>query len=828
MPQQTKPLVTLQLLDAKFLEQGKFDARMRAKVTDTLVKLTADPTAPGLHVEPIENAADKRLRSIRVDGKYRMLAFKLAAGAGIHFVVVGVFNHDDAYARAGRMRLGINPVNGIAEILDAGSGSGYAVAESERKARAARRAAEEQAKREAEEHAAERSAAREAALSRAQAASASARAASPNADAETESAGVEAASHEASVSARTGAARAHEPSGADIAATAEELAAGLGLDEKLSARVLATDSLDGLIEVLDELPAWMAGAYLSLAEGAGIEQVRADLDLDGLASEQGEAGDDEDARLISGLKSAAVQQDMRVVGESGAAGDELREELEEALSAPFDDWRVYLHSSQRQLVDRNFKGSARVTGGAGTGKTVVAVHRADRLVRERDDEGRHPRVLLTTFTTTLAESLKNLMNLLDPAFPEAGEAGEPGLWIAGIDQLALWVVRTAPDAAVKAAFEKVLGTPVSGRPGPLEGRMAERLWREAIDLSGEGIPAAVATAQFMSDEYEDVVIGGAVTSLAGYRRAPRPGRGTPLGRAQRGRVWDVMQTFQRKCVAENRYPWAVIGALAAELMPEEGLFDHAVVDEAQDFHAGHWRFLRAAVRPGANDIFFAEDSHQRIYGQRLVLERFGIRTRGRASAKLRLNYRTTRENLDYAVQMLAGEEWIDSAGEADELGGYRSERTGPAPEVLVAASAEEELDLAAEAVRGWCAGGGDVHVGVLVRTNRAVSQAEQGLAERLEPEGIEVVGTRNAAKASNASAVVMTMHSAKGMEFNHVVLMGMDDGQMPLHWAVKGLGEHEKAEQLQRERALLYVAASRARESLLITSTGRLSGLVPC
>ena len=154
MPQHTKPLVTLQLLDAKFLEQGKFDARMRAKVTDTLVKLTADPTAPGLHVEPIENAADKRLRSIRVDGKYRMLAFKLAAGAGIHFVVVGVFNHDDAYARAGRMRLGINPVNGIAEILDAGSGSGYAVAESERKARAARRAAEDQAKREAEEHAA--------------------------------------------------------------------------------------------------------------------------------------------------------------------------------------------------------------------------------------------------------------------------------------------------------------------------------------------------------------------------------------------------------------------------------------------------------------------------------------------------------------------------------------------------------------------------------------------------------------------------------------------------------------------------------------------------
>lgn len=821
------------------INESGIDPSLRQATFDMLTKLMADPTAPGLHKEPIAGAADRRLRSVRVNKQFRALVFETHAAGHTHFALLGVYDHDDAYEKARTVTMRVNPVNGVTEIVrvapqpvdaeagDTGAAGGYVVPESVRKRKNAERTAREQAEREATEAAGKQAdkaedSARVAEESNPDDAAGLSEAASQDGGS-TQPTPQDAATGESATSA------SDEPR-VEISYGPEELQEKLGLDPAISGRVLAARTDGELLDLIEGLPGWMSEAYLSLAAGVSIEDTRASLGFDELAAKLAENGNDEDAQLIAGLESPAARMDFQLLG-----GDDL-DELQEAIAGDFDAWRVFLHPSQQSLVDRNFSGAGRVTGGAGTGKTVVVVHRADRLVRKTDAEGEHPRVLLTTFTRTLGESLKALMNQLDPEFPEASQPGDHGLWIAGIDQLALNVTKDASDTQLRDAFEAVLGTPVTGPAKPLNAGEPEELWRDAIDLAGDGLPEGTANARFLADEYETVVIGGGLTKLAEYRRAARPGRGTPLGRAQRKAVWEVMQTFQSKCIAEQRYPFPVICALASELVPsaEDGaLFDHALIDEAQDFHAGHWRFLRAAVAPEPNDIFLAEDSHQRIYGNRLVLERFGIPTRGRASQKLHLNYRTTRENLRYAVRMLNDgqavneEEWTDSAGETDSLAGYRSARSGPDPQVLVAVDQDEELDYAAEAIRAWCSADPDTHVGVLVRTGKVLSRAVAGLSERLIDDGIDVVNTRNAAKAAGSRVTVMTMHSAKGMEFNEVVIMGMNNGQMPLHWVLRGLGEHEKNAQLQRERALLYVAASRARDSLLITSSGKMSGMVP-
>lgn len=216
---------------------------------------------------------------------------------------------------------------------------------------------------------------------------------------------------------------------------------------------------------------------------------------------------------------------------------------------------------------------------------------------------------------------------------------------------------------------------------------------------------------------------------------------------------------------------------------------------------------------GPNGIFLAEDSHQRIYGQRLVLSRFGISTRGRASKRLTLNYRTTQEVLNYAVRMLEGETWVDSEGAEDSTQQYRSARSGPQPHIIPAATEAKEIAKVANAIKEWNPDGDNVRVGVLARTQRKAKEVEAALSEQ----GITL----------NNNVRVMTMHSAKGLEFTHVALMGVNNTVLPLPYVLNGLDTPEKDDFLQRERALLYVAASRARDQLLITYSGAKSTLLP-
>lgn len=766
----TAATISMQRLD--------LDGSLRKQAMDFLDKLAADPSSPGLHIEPVQSSVDPRVRTGRVNKQYRAVMFEMTGPNMHHFFIVGVYNHDDAYDRATKIRLEVNPINGLPRLIEdtAPARPGEQEIADRQKADAAAREAAELSDRQAQEK------------------------------------NIPAASAEV-----PGAALREE------GYTAEVLEQELGVDPAVTTAVLALDSEVGLEDALSDSPAWERDALLGLIAGLGLDEVRESLGIVITRDDADEPERTEDERIVEGLKTPAAQMEFAYLDEVNT--EELRKVID---SDNFDAWRVFLHPDQQEIVERDHSGSARVFGGAGTGKTVVAVHRANRLVTSDGATPKladtPPAVLLTTYTRGLADSLKSLMNALDPAFPEAGVPGERGLWIGGIDSVIYQVLSKARSTEVEAASEQVLGRGTK-RIKPFTGDEEKQYWIDALmNFRDADLPPELGNTTFMEQEFESVVLANQITTQTAYLRVPRPGRGTPLNRGHRKKVWPVIEAFMNASARDGKVSWPAQAAVAARLLDnrEGNLFDHVIIDEAQDFHAGHWRFLRACVAPGPNDIFLAEDSHQRIYGQHHVLSHFGISTRGRASRRLTLNYRTTRENLEYALQTLTGE-WIDAEGEQDSVAGYRSARSGPVPRLLRFESEAEESEAVAKLITDWQDANPDVRIGILTRTRPLINRVANALAEL----GITVVKTKNAELASHETVSVMTMHGAKGMEFTHVILLSVGRETLPLQHQLTGLGAGEREDALQRERSLLYVAASRARDELVITVHGAPSELLP-
>lgn len=742
------------------------DVSLRKQMMDFLQKLATDPSSPGLHVEPIAASVDPRVRTGRVNQQFRSVMFELTGTNMHHFVIVGVYNHDEAIEKAKTVRLEVNPVNGITRLIEDSTPAAPSTHEvaARRRSEAAQLAAAEQASRQQD--------------------------IPPPRETLTEA-----------------------------GQTLQLLEEQLGIDPAATEAVLALDHEDGLEEALTASPAWERDALSGLLAGLSLPEVRESLGIKQNVTQ----ADTEDEQAYEGLKTPGAQMEFAYLDEVNT------EELRKVIDArDFDAWRVFLHPDQQELVERDHSGSALVFGGAGTGKTVVAVHRANRLLtssgRTPTLADNPPAVLLTTFTKGLAGSLKSLMNALNPAFPGAGDPGDPGLWIGGIDSVVVKVLKNAELAEVAWATQQVLGRTVK-RIDPVNDDAASQYWLDALMNYGDPeLPPELANETFMSQEFESVVLANQITTQAAYLRVPRPGSGTPLGRKQRKQVWPVIEAFMNASARDGKVSWAAQAAVAAVVLDNRDsyLFDHVLIDEAQDFHAGHWRFLRACVAPGPNDIFLAEDSHQRIYGQHHVLSRFGISTRGRASRRLTVNYRTTRENLGYALQMLEGD-WTDAEGDPDSEIGYRSLRSGPQPQRLSYDTESEEFEAVAELIRRWQDSSSDLGIGVLTRTRPLINRVANALADH----GIVAVKTKNAERASHENVAVMTMHGAKGMEFTHVILLSMGDDTLPLQHQIAGLAKGEREDALQRERSLLYVAATRARDELVVTTHGQPSRLLP-
>ncbi|WP_018296346.1 3'-5' exonuclease [Corynebacterium lubricantis] len=766
---------------------------LNTQLMDFMRKIQENPDHSGLDLKIPKGAADKNVRTARVNDKYRAVLFEVPNPGERHFVLAGVFNHDDAYDYASKTVFTTNPINGIPQLTQTGRSQAEINAEVESRLKA--REAEEAALRQVE---------------------AEAVAASSSTEVAVEEPVVKVPAAEPTPSEQL----------AELEIDVEQLEQELGISPVTTGIVAKAKDLADLDALLSASPTWERDAILGVLAGLDFEAIREELGLNAPADSAETAADD-DEKLRKSLETPTAAMDFVPVPKD--ASDEDLEALISKIS--FSDWRTYLHPSQQKIVDADHSGSARVTGGAGTGKTIVAVHRANALATKRGKQPElgpgSPKVFLTTYTRALSDSLKSLMNLLNPTYPEASVIGAPGMWINGIDSTIHSVLKNARKDERTAAIEAVTGIDARGTGvAGLDGRDETKLWNEAVELAGEGLAPEKANAEFLNAEYSAVILAQQITDEKTYLRARRRGRGTSLDRKERKLVWSVVETFLRKALAMKRLPFATLASVAAEILNRRGvpIFDHAIVDEAQDFHAGHWRFLRAAVRKGPNDIFIAEDSHQRIYGQHLTMSHFDITIRGRASRKLTRNYRTTHETLNYALKILEGEDWRDSSDEEDTTTGYRSLRNGPEPIVVHVATESEQMDAVISQLHSWQdAASGEANIGVLVRGRADVRKVTAALTSA----GFDATDTRQATVAADHDVSVMTMHSAKGLEFTHVVLLGVNAKSMPQAFRLNGLAEAERDDVLQRERALLYVAASRARDALMITAVGEASELLP-
>lgn len=821
-------MATILLPSSKTKDATAKDPSLRAKIGPFISKLSTMSTSSGLHLEPIRGSRDRRVRTARVTDFYRAVLFELTADGEVVYVIHGIWPHDEAIKIAESVTVHVNPRNGITEVVNVGDLIGLdprAVEEARRTAQAELAAAQREADELARETARIQAANAEARRRNEEARGADAGSAPTQAPGEPVGTGGQrgeggAVAGTAGAAAVPGAvvvpSRDQAPVWPD-GLTVEMLHDELGIDVRLGAAALAAQRESQLLDLASTARvSWQGEALLNLATGATIEEIREDF---GLRPSRDVSAEPTDADLIAGLRTRAARSTFTWL----ESDEDLRRAIE-GLS--FAEWQLFLHPQQRALVERRANGPMRVSGGAGTGKTVIAVHRAVELAKRDKAGGQEPRILLTTYTRNLADDLRRQVAQLEPRLPFTEKLSEPGVMVSGLDRVARMILQQA-GAKISPIAQEVIGQP----RGRVLTYPRENVWQEVLTLMGDELPEGLRSADFLESEYELIVLPQRVTTLKQYLRVRRPGRGVALDRSKRAAVWKAMERYRDRSADLGVTSFDEQLALAAAWLDHEAAlgvprpFRHVLVDEAQDLTPAHLQLLRALVEPGPDDLFLAEDSHQRIYGKKITLSHYGIQVRGR-SRRLTRNYRTTRQNLDVAFGILDPGTYEDMEGQAEEHH-YVSPRSGPEPLLLHATDRADELSKAAELLTVWLEQDRDSDdsapetIAILVRDRYQRDAVVNGLAQH----GIEVRAVDREA-AGRGRPVVMTMHRAKGLEFRKVLLFDVSRNAIPRSLRDQQYSDADRDDALLRERSLLYVAATRARDHLAISWSGEASPLI--
>lgn len=475
------------------------------------------------------------------------------------------------------------------------------------------------------------------------------------------------------------------------------------------------------------------------------------------------------ANFAAALESAESQSRFVVVTTD--------QEMAAILHAPLEQWRVFLHPAQRKLAVGDRSGPVRILGGAGTGKTVLAMHRAKWLAQHRTLAGQ--KVLFTTFTRNLALDIAQNMKSLF--------VGDDTIDKVEVINLDRWVHRYLRGKNYEHRI-------IYKRDGDAWGK-ALQVVSPALDLDEE----------FYIEEWERVVAAQGVRDLDGYRQVSRIGRRAILSRSKRDLVWPVFEEYRtllsskRLKDVDDAYHDAAL-LLAGDESPVA--YSAIVVDETQDFGPQALRLIRAMIARDKNDLFFVGDGHQRIYAKhRAVMSHCGIDIRGR-SRKLYLNYRTTDEIRKQAVALLEGRDIDDLDGGKDDNRRYKSLSHGPAPEIVEVADSSEAVRIAADRVSDWWGDGSDParpSVCVMAHSNANRNQVAQAL--RLRGIAVSTIEADTADTTGNSAVRVSTMHRAKGLEFDRVVVL-----------AQGLLGADTDSDLAQ----LVYVALTRAKSAAVL------------
>ncbi len=694
------------------ISQGFFQALCAVEkshmkhVSEFMQKFRAHPESPGLHVEPIQSARDKKLYSARIDQAYRAVLAKPNPNV---YVLMWVDHHDDAYRWAERRQIAVNPETGAVQMWD-----------------------------------------------------------------------IEAV--------QTATASVDGKHGALFAQIKDKYLLRFGVPEELLPLVRSMD-IDADLEAAEkELPAEAYEALYQLAAGYTVEQVLRDMQK----PEEPPAPIDT-TDFAAALENEDSKRRFYVV--------ESDQELAVMLAAPLEQWRIFLHPKQRQLVRMWANGPVRVLGGAGTGKTVTAMHRARYLTEEvfnRPDD----RILLTTFTKNLATDISDNLRKLC-----TDEKAWARIEVRHLDGWVSNFLRTQgykPDVVYDVDNEA---------------------WQNALTMapSDSGLPQG-----FYRSEWESVVQAQNITTVEQYLAAPRIGRGTRVSRDLKKKVWAVFQEYRAQLNESGKKEFVDLIRDARQVIESKRLklpYRAVIVDETQDMSAEALRLLRKIVEPGENDLFLVGDAHQRIYRHKVSLGKCGIDIRGRGK-KLKINYRTTDEIRKFAVRLLEGRPIDDLDGGEDDQKGYMSVSHGGEPEVKKFDDAAEELAFLRDRLAAMQADGVALESSCLVaRTKKLV----QDYGQHLRSAGYPVYEVkRDVPEQRDRPGIrIATMHRVKGLEFDHVIVAAANDGVVPLSVALADADDQITARDAETaERALLYVALTRAKKSVLITGYGKLSSFL--
>lgn len=465
------------------------------------------------------------------------------------------------------------------------------------------------------------------------------------------------------------------------------------------------------------------------------------------------------------------------------------EDLDRILKEDLKQWMVFLHPSQRRIVEGAYKGSLKVSGGGGTGKTVAAIHRLKRLCTTcYEGSGK---VLYTAYNRALIENLDTLIHQM--------EVPKQRYELETVDTL----VRTIAKAHSLASNMTIVYD---------EDKRIGLMWQEVeMDNMSE------FSAKFLECEYRDVILYHDVQSLEQYLKTPRLGMGNSLSRKQRKNVWEMVEKYRelrdKQHILSQRELFNIV---TRWLNQQEGrLFTHVIADEIQDLSNPELRFLRALTPEGPNDLFLVGDPYQRIYSRKLNFKAAGINIQGR-SRRLRVNYRTTEEIKRHAVSIVSGIEADDFDGGEENLKGYVSLLHGEAPVYKLFSNKNQEFEAIAEYIQ-TCLDAKISPRDICVAAHR--NERVDSIANYLTREKDIPCWKMNGGDKDGIN--VSTFHRMKGLEFRVVILTDVSAATMPFHPGnFAELNEEQQRQTDQEQRSLMYVALTRAINRVFITGCG--------
>lgn len=556
----------------------------------------------------------------------------------------------------------------------------------------------------------------------------------------------------------------------------------IGVPEELIAQVKLIKSLDDL-ELLEEyLPTDAFENIYNLLDGENIDDIIAEI-------EDGQAKENEDQLLSNNNKRRFVE----------LTDDDA---LQRILDNDMDKWQLFLHPSQQKLVDADYKGTMKVSGGAGTGKTVAALHRLKHLSGNSE-----AKILFTTYTRTLRENLEELVKKMG--------INRSRCTLSNIDQV---LIETARQYNIKDGY-KILD--YSGDEESL------KLWREVLETE-----VTEFDEKFLYDEYIDVIVYFGNTDVKSYMMQQRVGRTKALSRKQRIEIWKLVEKY-----IELKQERKVVDRLelfneTTKYLNDNNIrpYTNVIADEFQDFSNPELKFLRALVAEGRNDLFLTGDPMQRIYsGRKINFGAAGINVRGVRSRRLKINYRTTEPIKKVAVSVIKGITFEDMDGGTESMNGYVSLiHGGEKPIYKIVGNATDEVTQTAEWVNEC--------INNQINANDiCIAAPSMGLMKELQSylhtNGIAYKVLKGTSKQGASNGISLcTLHSLKGLEFKVVVLIGINERNIPSKvtegYPFTGMDALDKKEFLSSKRSLLYVAITRARQLVYMVGYGEPCGLV--